>query len=186
MAKQAKKRNAKKPVIEVSGISEIGGSDLHDLCDAAEAAIEEGGGFGWLKQPPRQTLENFWRGALMVPERSVFIGRLDGVIVGSAQLVRPAKNNEAQSLSATLTTNFVAPWARGHGLARALTATVEEAARRDGFLVLNLDVRATQEAAISLYEHAGYVRYAKHPHYARVDDDWIAGYFYYKDLRATE
>lgn len=186
MAKQARKKQSKKPSIKVSPISEIEGSDLNDLCDAAEAAIEEGGGFGWLKPPPRQTVENFWRGALMVPERSLFIGRLDGIIVGSAQLIRPPRNNEAQSLSATLTTNFVAPWARGHGLARALTATVEDAARRDGFLVLNLDVRATQEAAISLYEQAGYVRYAEHPHYARVDDAWIAGYFYYKDLQAPE
>ena len=185
MAKQANKKS-KKPSVEVSKVSEIGGSDLNDLCDAAEAAIEEGGGFGWLKPPPRQTLENFWRGALMVPERSVFIGRLDGVIVGSAQLIRPPRNNEAQSLSATLTTNFVAPWARGHGLARSLTATVEEAARRDGFLVLNLDVRATQEPAIALYENAGYVRYAEHPHYARVEDAWVAGYFYYKDLQAAE
>lgn len=183
MAKQAKK---KKPTIEVSKVTEIVGSDLNDLCDAAESAIEEGGGFGWLKPPTRQTLENFWRGALVVPGRIVFIGRLDGVIVGSAQLVHPTKNNEAQALSASLTTNFVAPWARGHGLARALTATVEEEARRDGFLVLNLDVRATQEAAISLYENAGYVRYAVHPHYARVDDEWVAGYYYYKDLQAAE
>ncbi len=183
MAKQAKK---KKPTIEVSKVSEIVGPDLNDLCDAAESAIEEGGGFGWLKPPPRQTLENFWRGALMVPGRSVFIGRLDGVIVGSAQLVWPTKNNEAQSLSVTLTTNFVAPWARGHGLARALTATAEDAARRDGFLVLNLDVRATQEAAISLYENAGYVRYGVHPHYARVNDEWVEGYYYYKNLQAAE
>lgn len=183
MAKQVKK---KKPTIEVSRINEISGSDLDELCYAAEEAIEEGGGFGWLKPPPRQILENFWRGALMVPERAVFIGRLDGVIVGSAQLMRPARNNEAQALSATLTTNFVAPWARGHGLARALTATVEDAARRDGFLVLNLDVRATQEAAISLYENAGYVRYAVHPHYARVDDRWVEGYYYYKDLQVVE
>ena len=86
-------------------------------------------------------------------------------------------------MAATLTTNFVAPWARGHGLARLLTATVEEHARRDGFLVLNLDVRATQEAAIALYEAAGYVRWATHPLYAFVEDTWLEGCFYYKDLR---
>ena len=173
---------AKKPNIKISKISKLSGSDLHELCDAAEAAIEEGGGFGWLT-PPRRVLENFWRGALMVPERSLFIGRLDGVVVGSAQLVRPTKNNEAQAMAATLTTNFVAPWARGHGLARLLTATVEEHARRDGFLVLNLDVRATQGAAIALYEAAGYVRWATHPLYAFVEDTWLEGCFYYKDLR---
>jgi len=171
--------------IEVARITEIAGADLHDLCDAAEAAIEEGGGFGWLKPPPRQVLENFWRGALLVPERAMFIGRLDGVIVGSAQLVRPTRNNEAQALSATLTTNFVAPWARGHGLARKLTATVEDEARRDGFDVLNLDVRETQQAAIALYENAGYVRWGTHPRYACVDGQWVAGYFYTKDLRTA-
>ena len=165
MPKRVNKKS-KKPLIKVSKVSEVSGSDLNDLCDAAEAAIEEGGGFGWLKPPPRQTLENFWRGALMVPE----------------QLIRPTRNNEAQALSATLTTNFVAPWARGHGLARALTATVEDAARRDGFLVLNLDVRSTQEPAIALYENAGYVRYAEHPYYARVKDEWVAGYFFFKAL----
>lgn len=180
MPKRARK--TKKPTIEVSRITELNASDMNDLCDAADSAIEEGGGFGWLKPPPRQMLENFWRGALLVPERVVFVGRLDGVIVGSAQLVRPTKNNEAQALAATLTTNFVAPWARGHGVARGLTATVEDTARRDGYLVLNLDVRATQEAAISLYDNAGYVRYAVHPHYARVDGEWVAGYYYYKDL----
>ena len=185
MPKRVNKKS-KKPLIKVSKVSEVSGSDLNDLCDAAEAAIEEGGGFGWLNPPPRQTLENFWRGALMVPERTVFIGRLEGVIVGSAQLIRPTRNNEAQALSATLTTNFVAPWARGHGLARALTATVEEAARRDGFLVLNLDVRSTQEPAIALYENAGYVRYAEHPHYARVKDEWVAGYFYFKALEVKD
>ena len=194
---------AKKPNIEVSKISELSGSDLHELCEAAETAIKDGGGFGWLKPPPRRVLENFWRGTLMVPERSLFIGRLDGVVVGSAQLVRPTKNNEAQAMAATLTTNFVVPRARGHGLARLLTATVEEHpvpsgmfpsrlacsatveehARRDGFLVLNLDVRATQEAAIALYEAAGYVRWATHPLYAFVDDNWLEGCFYYKDLR---
>ena len=174
---------AKKPNIEVSKISELSGSDLHELCEAAETAIKDGGGFGWLKPPLRRVLENFWRGTLMVPERSLFIGRLDGVVVGSAQLVRPTKNNEAQAMAATLTTNFVVPRARGHGLARLLTATVEEHARRDGFLVLNLDVRATQEAAIALYEAAGYVRWATHPLYAFVDDNWLEGCFYYKDLR---
>lgn len=172
------------PNIEVSKVREISAADLNDLCYAAESAIAEGGGFGWLKAPPRQVLESFWRGALLVPERTLFIGRLDGVTVGSAQLVRPSRNNEAQASSATLTSNFVAPWARGHGLARLLTRTVEEEARRDGFLVLNLDVRATQEAAIALYEHAGYIKFATHPKYAFVNGAWVEGYYYYKDLQA--
>ena len=45
------------------------GTDLDDLCEATESAIEEGGGFGWVKVPPRQVLENYWKGLLLVPER---------------------------------------------------------------------------------------------------------------------
>ena len=48
--------------------------------------IIEGGGFGWLKPPPRQVLENYWKGVLLVPERRLVVGRLDGIIAGSAQL----------------------------------------------------------------------------------------------------
>ncbi len=91
---------------------------------------------------------------LLVPERLLFIARLDGIIVGCAQLVRPPRNNEAQAFAATLMHSFVAPYARGHGLARLMTRRVEDAARALGFQMLNLDVRETQAAAIKLYESA--------------------------------
>src|SRR3546814_5322599 len=111
-----------------------------------------GGGFGWLSPPPRQAMEAYWQGVLLVPERELFVGRLDGTIAGSAQLVRPPRNNEAQSLTAHLTTFFVAPWARGHGLAPALVARVEEAARMAGLRVLTPDVREPQTRAIEVGE----------------------------------
>ncbi|MCG8546838.1 MAG: GNAT family N-acetyltransferase [Alphaproteobacteria bacterium] len=170
------------PSITVETVDELTAADRSDLCDAAESAIREGGGFGWLTPPPREILETYWRGVLLVPERSLFVARLDGVIAGSAQLVRPNRNNEAQAHAATLTTSFVAPWARGHGVARLLTQTIEDAARDEGYAVLNLDVRETQTAAIALYETMGYRRWGTHPRYARVDGRWVAGYFYSKIL----
>jgi ribosomal protein S18 acetylase RimI-like enzyme len=166
--------------VSVEAVNELKGADRHDLCDAAEAAIRDGGGFGWLRPPPRHVLEAFWQGVLLVPERSLFVARLDGVIGGSAQLVRPARNNEAQAHAATLTTSFVAPWARGHGLARGLVLAVEEVAQKEGFAIINLDVRETQRAAIALYEKLGYRRWGTHPYYARVGGKWIAGHFYSK------
>ena len=168
--------------VSVEILEETTGRDLNDLCDAAESAIEEGGGFGWVKVPARRVLETYWRGVQLVPERILFVGRLDGVIAGSAQLVRPTKNNEAQSNVASLTTNFVAPWARGYGIGYGLFQAVERRARADGFNVLNLDVRSTQEAAIGRYDSLGFIRWAENPYYARVDDDWIAGYHYHKVL----
>lgn len=169
--------------ISVERLERFEGSDLADLCDATETAILAGGGFGWLKPPPRETLERFWRGVLLVPERIVFIGRLDDTIAGSAQLTRPPRNNEAQAHMAWITTNFVAPWARGHGLARALTVAVEDAARDDGFQFLALDVRATQDAAIQLYESLDYEKWGENPNYAFVEGKLVAGYYYTKRLR---
>jgi ribosomal protein S18 acetylase RimI-like enzyme len=170
------------PVVNVEIADELSPADMNDLCEAAEVAINAGGGFGWVSPPPRRVLETYWRGVLLVPGRCLFVGRLDGVIGGSAQLVHPTRNNEAQAHAATLTTSFVAPWARGHGVARGLVMAVEARARDEGFMVLNLDVRATQVAAIALYEHLGYSRWGTHPHYARVKDKWVTGYFYSKDL----
>ncbi len=159
------------------------GRNMVELCDATEAAIGEGGGFGWLTPPPRQIQESYWSGVLLVPGRTLFVGRLDGVVAGSAQLVRPGRNNEAQAAACTLTTAFVAPWARGHGLARMLTEAVEDAARKDGFGMINLDVRETQDPAIAMYEGMGYIHWGSHPHYARLaDGSWVPGRFYYKIL----
>jgi len=160
------------------------GNDLDDLCDATEAAIEAGGGFGWLTPPERSVLESYWKGTLLVPRLRVFVARLDGVICGSAQLLRPAGNNEAQAFSAQLQHAFVTPWARGHGLARALTLAVEEEARRESFTVLILDVRETQEAAIKLYESLGFARWGTNPFYARVGRRYLAGFHYLKPLDA--
>lgn len=169
--------------ISVALIEEFAGSDLYDLCDGTEAAIIDGGGFGWVQPPPRNLLEAYYRGVLVVPERALFAGRLDGVVCASAQLLRPRANNEAQGFLCQLAHSFVAPWARGHGLARELTLAVERQARKEGFKVLQLDVRATQTAAIKLYETLGYVRWGTNPKYALVDGRMIAGHYYDKDLK---
>ena len=156
--------------------------DLSDLCQAAEDAIEAGGGSGWLKPPRRDVMEAYWKGVLLVPERALIVGRLDNVIVGSAQLVRPTRNNEAQAHSGQLTTSFMAPGALGHGLARMIAEAVENHARKLGLRVLNLDVRETQEAAITLYRSLGYHEVGRHAHYARVNGVYVAGLYFWKDL----
>jgi ribosomal protein S18 acetylase RimI-like enzyme len=162
---------------------DLSDSDIADLCDAAESAILDGGGFGWLKPPPRDLLERYWRGVLLVPERELFVACYEGRAVGSAQLVRPPRNNEAQNGIATITTNFVAPWARGHGLARDLTVACEKSARQHGVRFINLDVRETQDAAIQLYESLGYERWGTNPNYAVVNGKTIVGHYYTKALK---
>ncbi|MDD2876217.1 MAG: GNAT family N-acetyltransferase [Acidiphilium sp.] len=170
--------------LAVDRLTVISDDDMQSLCEAADAAIIDGGGFGWLKPPGRAALEQYFRGVVMVPERELFVGRMDGTIYGAAQLVRPPRNNEAQALGATLALNFVAPYARGHGLARLIVLRLEDRARALGYQVLNLDVRETQTAAIALYEGAGFTRWGTHPAYARTDGRTVGGHFYYKMLQA--
>ncbi len=167
----------------VERVTEFDDDDLGTLCDATNAAIIDGGGFGWVHAQARGSLESYFRGILLVPERVLFVGRLDGVIVGSVQLVRPARNNEAQAFAARLEHSYIAPYARGHGLARTMTLRVEDSARGLGYHVLNLDVRETQEAAIALYESLGYIRWGIHPCYARAGGRTVRGIHYYKFLQ---
>ena len=167
----------------VEPLEEVSDGDLEDLCDAAESAILDGGGFGWLKPPPRAVLGRYFRGVVLVPERHLFVGRLDGRIAAAVQLQEPPRNNEAQAHSATLTTLFVAPWARGHGISPRLVQAVEKQAVELGYLVLDLDLRATQDVAIHLYESQGFQRWGTNPAYALVDGDLVPGYYYSKQLR---
>jgi phosphoribosylformimino-5-aminoimidazole carboxamide ribotide isomerase len=80
----------------VERVTEFTDDELHALCEATSAAIIDGGGFGWVNPPGMMALETYFRGVLLVPERELFIARLDGLVVGSAHLVRPPRNNEAQ------------------------------------------------------------------------------------------
>ena len=171
------------PDLTVDRAADLPDDDLQALCEAADAAIIEGGGFGWVRSPGRLALQSYFKGVLLVPERELFIARLGGTIVGSAQLVRPPRNNEAQAFAATIMHSFVAPYARGYGLARMMTRRIEDGARALGYQVLNLDVRETQEAAIRLYESLGYHRWGEHPSYARVGGRTIRGIYYTKLLQ---
>jgi ribosomal protein S18 acetylase RimI-like enzyme len=156
--------------------------DIHELSDSAEEAILAGGGFGWLFPPPKSVMEDYWRGVQMIPERHLIVARLDKVIAGSCQILRPPRNNEAQKFSCQLNTFFVAPWARGHGLASMIVAEAEALAKSHGFSMINLDVRATQDRAIQSFEARGFKKYAANPYYAKVNGTYVLGFYYHKEL----
>ncbi|MCC7305410.1 MAG: GNAT family N-acetyltransferase, partial [Alphaproteobacteria bacterium] len=121
---------APSPSVEL--LEKFAPGELNDLCDATYAAIESGGGFGWTRKPERDVLERYWQGVLAMPARLLFVARLDNMICGTLQLVKPPVNNEAQRHIVQLTTNFVAPWARGHGLAKMLLEEAEKVAKEEG------------------------------------------------------
>ena len=58
----------------VERVTELEDHDLAELCEATDAAIIEGGGFGWLEPQGRAALERHFRGVLLVPERDVPLG----------------------------------------------------------------------------------------------------------------
>lgn len=171
------------PVVTTEIIESLSESDLSDLCEITESSIEAGGGFGWIKCPPRQTLERYWYGVLMVPERHLMVARLDGVICGAVQSSEPSRHNQAQNFAVNVLANFVAPWARGHNIGAGLMMTAEDLAIEKGYALMQLDVRETQTTAIEMYEKLGYQRWGENPHYAYVNNKFIKGYYYSKMIR---
>jgi ribosomal protein S18 acetylase RimI-like enzyme len=157
-------------------------NELGELSTATEDAIRDGIGFNWLTPPMRETLESYWRGVVMVPTRSLFIARLDNVIAGSIQLVRPSKSKETSAFAATIEAHFVAPWARGHGLAPMLLDAAEREAAKEGFAVINISVRETQARALEVYRSHGYTEWGTMPYYEFVNASMVSGHYFYKKL----
>ncbi len=164
-------------------ITELRSSDLSTLCDATEGAIKDGLGFNWTATPSREVLEAYWRGVLLIRDRELFGVRLDGNLVGAVQLVKPAASKQSMAFAANITNHFVAPWARGHGLAISLLKAAEDEAASLGFSVVKLEVRGTQATAIKIYEDHGYTCWGVMPEYEMVGGKIVSGHFFYKRLR---
>ncbi len=169
--------------ISVDIIKAINKTDLADLCNITEQAISVGGGFGWIKAPPRDILEKYWKGVLLIPNRKIVVGRLNSAIAGALQLVFQPPNNEAQQNITNIISHFVAPWARGFGLAKAIIDTAEMMAKEAGSNIIQLDVRETQEAAIKLFKSKGYKQWGTNPHYALVGEKNIQGFYFFKKIK---
>ena len=73
----------KKITIKTEILKSIIGEDLDDLCNITEEAIKAGGGFGWLKAPPREVLNKYWKGLVVVQNRILIVGRLNEAIAGT-------------------------------------------------------------------------------------------------------
>ena len=89
--------------------------------------------------------------ALLRPEISFFVAEEDDRILGTIALARKDGYGEVKSM-------FVAPAARGRGVARALLAHLEDVARAMGLPLLRLETGNLLAAAIALYEAQGFRR----------------------------
>lgn len=156
--------------------------DMTDLITATEDAIRDGIGFNWMSPPMPEVIEGYWKGVMVVPERTLFGGRLDGTLAASIQLVRPSKSKETSAFAVGVEAHFVAPWARGHGLAKALLDLAEREASKEGYSLIRLSVRQTQERALKVYRENGYTEWGTLPYYEIVNARMVAGHFFYKKL----
>ncbi len=172
--------------LEIELLEELNSLDLMDLCDATEATMLDTYGFSvgfkqW--QPPlRQDLESYFRGVMLIPERILFVARVDRTIAGSLQILLPHPTNQTSGFSASIDNHFVAPWGRNLGLSRKLLQTAEQYLREKNFSQIRLSVRSNREAAINLYESAGFKKWGTLPRYENVGNRVFSGYFYCKDL----
>ena len=172
---------------KVEKVSELNNADLIDLCDATERALKDKDlsfsiGFKNSNNMDRALLEKYWQGSLLLPGRHVFVGRVDGMINSSIQLMEPAPSDHATSFACSIGQHFVAPWARGHGLAKMLLSEAEKEAEKRDFEVIRLSVREDQKPAIYLYESMGYKRWGTLDKYEKVNNKMYAGHFYYKEI----
>ncbi len=168
--------------LKTEKLNELKRADKAALCEATEEAIRDGLGFNWTTSPAREVLESYWRGVIVVPNRELFVGRLDGVIAGAIQLVKPTASKQSQAFRARISNHFVAPWARGHGMAVQLLDDAEDDAKRHGFRAITLEVRETQDRAIEIYESHGYKKWGELPYYEMINGRMVAGFYYAKTL----
>ena len=88
------------------------------------------------------------------------VAQADGDIAGVAVILFRANSRIARLYSIA-----VAPHYSGRGIASALIAAAESAARARNGRVLRLEVHEKNHPAIKLYLKAGYHEFARHQHY---------------------
>ncbi len=141
---------------------EIGG-----LAELLIDAVAGGASIGFM--PPLDEPEDlaYWHGVIQAMRdggRVLLVKMEDGLVQGSVQLdleMRANGNHRAELMKL-----FVHRRARRRGLARALMAEGEAAARRLGRTLLVMDTRKGGEAE-KLCQSLGYVRFGEVPNYAR-------------------
>ena len=168
--------------ISVDTINELSDVDLADLCNITEQAIQAGGGFGWLRVPTREILNQYWQKIIDDHLNNLIVGRLNGVIAGTLQLSYEAPNIESRKNIAQIKRHFVAPWARGYGLAKSMIDFSEQKAKEENIKSIQLAVRETQDAAIQLFTNKNYKVWGENPFYAFINGSFIKGIYFYKNL----
>jgi putative acetyltransferase len=123
----------------------------HPSADGVADLVRQGDEYG-LSLYPAESYYALDPASLGEPDVRLFVARRDGAAVGIAALVL----GDDHGREAELKRMFVAPEARGAGVATALLAELEATAAELGVTRLVLETGPRQPDAIALYEKHGY------------------------------
>lgn len=143
---------------------------LPALTAILHASVHAGASIGFVLPFPPEDAAAFWRALLpgfATGERLLFVARLDGRVVGTAQLILGGMPNGRHR--AEIAKVMVHPDARRRGIAKLLMLAAESAARRHARRLLLLDT-TTGRAAEKLYAGLGYATIGVIPAYAADPD----------------
>lgn len=102
-----------------------------------------------LEQLPVRSFQRYLR----IPSADLIVADHDGDCVGYGLATYRADRRAGWLISLAVSTR-----AAGRGIGRALLQAIEDGARARGFAAIKLESRADNQAAIRLYERAGYRR----------------------------
>lgn len=117
--------------------------------------------------------------AIFLPHVRFFVARLNGAAAGCGGVALFADYAEVKRM-------YVREVWRGRGVAQALLVRIEHQARDAGIDLLRLETGMRQQAAMRLYEQAGFRRCAAFGYYAAMTSQAVAtSVFLEKRLAAT-
>ncbi|HVH32658.1 MAG TPA: GNAT family N-acetyltransferase [Tahibacter sp.] len=145
--------------------------------------VDGGASVGFLAPLPHERARDYWQSVVAGVgrgERVLLVAEDADGLLGSVQLVPALPDNQPHR--ADVAKLLVHRRARRRGVARALMAAVEAAARAAGRRVLVLDT-VTGSAADHLYTHCGWQRVGEIPDYALMPDGrFCATTYFHKQL----
>lgn len=169
-----------RPALSVEHANRLDDTDLDALVQATHATIAEGSQNSWRGNPSAQRLTAFWNGVMLSPHRHLILGRIAGKIVGGVQIVQAGPLSEIGPEVASLDNFFLAPDARGKGLARRMLRYAEDVARAHGITSLDLVVRDDRDEAALMFEELGYKLWARKETFRWAQDQFHGGLYYTK------
>lgn len=152
-------------MIAIERLNDVAEADA--LAEVLHACVMDGASVGFVWPFSLADARAFYTGpvaaALAAGGRFLLVARLDGRIVGTAQLDLAGMPNQRHR--ADVMKVLVHPAARRRGIARLLMLALEQIARAEGRTLLTLDTREG-DAAQPLYASIGYTLAGVIPDYA--------------------